>query len=64
MKTRDHLLEIERGRYKKILIGRMHCSLNETEDENHFFFNCPLNLALRNELLVKIEQNLSRIKTF
>ena len=22
-----------------------HCSLNEIEDENHFFLNCPLNLV-------------------
>lgn len=26
------------------------------ENENRFFFNCPLNLALRNELFFKIEK--------
>jgi len=32
------------------------------EDENHFFFNCHLNLALRNELFVKIEQTWPELK--
>ena len=33
-----------------------HCSLNEIEDGIHFVFNCPLNLALRNELLLKLNK--------
>ena len=28
----------------------LRCSQNEVENENNFFFNCPLNLALRTEL--------------
>ena len=54
MRTSDHLLETERRRYKNIPKERIscgHCSLNETENENLFFFNCLLNW---NELLIKI----------
>jgi len=68
MRTSNHLLEIERVD-TQILKGKnifvVIVFLNEIKDENHFLFNFLLNLALRNELFVKIEKkNLSRIKTF
>ena len=59
MRTCNHLLEIERVD-TQILKGKnifvVIVFLNEIKDENHFLFNFPLNLALRNELFVKIEK--------
>ena len=59
MRTSNHLLEIERVD-TQILKGKnifvVIVFLNEIKDENHFLFNFPLNLALRNELFVKIEK--------
>jgi hypothetical protein len=59
MRTCNHLLEIERVD-TQILKGKnifvVIVLLNEIKDENHFLFNFPLNLALRNELFVKIEK--------
>ena len=34
----------------------------EVEYENLFFFNCPLNLALRSELFVKTKQTCPELK--
>jgi hypothetical protein len=65
MRTSNHLLEIERVD-TQILKGKnifvVIVFLNEIKDENHFLFNFPLNLALRNELFVKIEQTWPELK--
>jgi hypothetical protein len=58
MRIRDHVLEIERGRYNKIYREQRicrHCHLNVIEDKEHFFFHCQKNELLRKEFLTQIE---------
>ena len=58
MRIRDHVLEIERGRYNKINREQRicrHCHLNVIEDKEHFFFHCQKNELLRKEFLTQIE---------
>ena len=58
MRIRDHVLEIERGRYNKINREQRicrHCHLNVIEDKKHFFFHCQKNELLGKEFLTQIE---------
>ena len=57
MRISDHFLEIERGRYKNIKReDRLckYCTLEEVEDESHFFLHCPKYDKLRCELYKNI----------
>ena len=46
----DHILEIKKGRYKKVPRDERICKVCKTiEDENHFLFNCKINQNLQND---------------
>jgi hypothetical protein len=53
IRIRDHILEIEKGRYCKIpRIIRLCKTCNKIEDEEHFILECTINSKLRTDLLV------------
>ena len=53
MRTSDHFLEIERGRYKRVKRPDRLCTMctnNVLEDEIHYFFHCPKYSDIRKNL--------------
>ena len=55
MKISDHMLEIERGRYKKIKREERKCkmcTMDVVEDEIHYFFHCPKYYNIRKDLQI------------
>ena len=56
---------IESGRYDQILRENRlcpSCKSNETEDETHFFFNCPKYSIQRDEFYNKVQFYVHNIK--
>ena len=55
-----HVLEIERGRYKKIDVNNRickFCTLGAVEDEHHFIFSCPLYNNKREDFMCGLINN-------
>ena len=64
LRVSDHILEIERGRYKNIKREErlcQHCCLNKIDDEEHFLFTCIKNKDLRLQFLQKVRNTYSDI---
>ena len=64
LRLSNHKLNIETGRYDKIL--RCHricpvCGLN-IEDEIHFLFNCPKYLSIRDDEFSEIDNRIPNYK--
>ena len=58
LRVSDHILEIERGRFKNVKREdriRKFCNLKELDDEKHFFFSCTLNTSLRKDFFDHIK---------
>ena len=67
MRTSDHFLEIERGRYKRIKredrLCKM-CNENVIENETHYFFHCSKYNEIRKDFETNMHTELSNLNDF